>query len=127
MKIIAIILTFLSISFNTNAKIANITWEEFIAHSDLIAVVSINELKRIDEANGVSKVKVIQLIKGNIDYKEIDINWSIGTISKPLFNIYYDHIVFLRKDLDGKYQPSIIGRSFWKLEKTILLNKNLWI
>lgn len=105
------------LSFPINAKIADISWNEFIEHTELIAVVSIQEMKRIDETNGVTKVKVLKVISGTDNNKAIDIDWSIGRISQPLFDIYHDYIVFLKKKDNGKYEASIIGRSFWKLEK----------
>ena len=117
MKVLRVLSLIIIFSFPVNAKIAEISWNEFIEHTELIAVVSIQEMKRIDETSGVTKVKVLNIISGSNHNKEIDIDWKIGRISQPLFDIYHNHIVFLKKKGNGKYEASIIGRSFWKLEK----------
>lgn len=117
MKVLGILSLIIIFSFPVNAKIADISWHDFIEHTELIAVVSIQEMKRIDEANGVTKVKILNILRGSNNNKAIDIDWSIGRISQPLFDIYHDYIVFLKKKDNGKYEASIIGRSFWKLEK----------
>jgi len=116
-KALGILSLIIIFSFPVNAKIADISWTDFIEHTELIAVVSIQEMKRIDETNGVTKVKVLNIISGSDNNKTIDIDWSIGRISQPLFDIYHNYIVFLKKKGNGKYESSIIGRSFWKLEK----------
>ncbi|MEM5552766.1 hypothetical protein WNY63_18760 [Pseudoalteromonas neustonica] len=117
MRILGILLFIFTLALSVNAKIADISWKEFIGHTELIAVVSIQEMKRTDEVNGVTKVKVLKVLNGTNNHKEIDIDWSMGIISQPLFDIYHDYVVFLSKKDNGRYQASIIGRSFWKLEK----------
>ena len=117
MRVLAVLSFLIIFSFPVNAKIADISWNQFIEQTELVAVVSIQKMKRIDETYGVTKVKVLKVINGADTHKEIDIDWSIGRISQPLFDIYHDHIVFLKKKSNGRYEASIIGRSFWKLEK----------
>ncbi|MBB1302229.1 hypothetical protein H5183_12840 [Pseudoalteromonas sp. SR44-8] len=117
MRVPAILSFIIIFSFPVNAKIADISWNEFIEQTELVAFVSIQEMKRIDETYGVTKVKVLKVINGTDNHKEIDVDWSIGRISQPLFDIYHNYVVFLKKKDNGKYEASIIGRSFWKVEK----------
>tara|TARA_B100002049_G_C15999708_1_gene340950 strand:+ start:164 stop:706 length:543 start_codon:yes stop_codon:yes gene_type:complete len=97
------------------AKIGPVTWESLVDGSEIVALVKIKNIEVVDDGHGVTKVIIVDLLKGSQSSNEINVSWHLSTVSSALYDIHGYHLLFLKKTEDGKYKQSVIGRSFWKL------------
>lgn len=124
MKLLTVFLFVLASSFNLFAKPRAVEWKELIEYSEVIALVEPKSVQRLEQSNGYTEVKIVQLLKGKTDSENIGIHWKLTTDSIPISEIFNDYIVFLRLRNDGSYEPSFIAQSVWRLENVNYKDKN---
>lgn len=109
MKLLTVFLFLLAVSFNIFAKPSGVEWKELIEYSEVIALVELKSVQRLEQSNGYTEVNIVQLLKGKTDSEKIGIHWKLTTDSIPISEIFNDYIVFLRLRNDGSYEPSFIA------------------
>jgi hypothetical protein len=124
MKLLTVFLFLLAFSSNIFAKPSGVEWKELIEYSEVIALVELKSVQRLEQSNGYTEVNIVQLLKGKTDSEKIGIHWKLTTDSIPISEIFNDYIVFLRLRNDGSYEPSFIAQSVWRLENVSYKDKN---
>lgn len=125
MRFLAICL--LLVSQLASAKIGFVTFDDLVSESEFIVYGIAKEIKISDYGDGYSKIKIIDVAKGDVKAESLIVNWSSEVHDQRIYEANGRYVLFLKKDDSGNLITAIHGRGFLKVQLDYSEQKNHYI
>jgi hypothetical protein len=99
----------------SEAKLAPVSWAEFVAGSDVIVRATMKSGELADFGSGRAVLSVVEILKGTPTEVEITVSWTSEVHDQRVTNLGGDYLLFLSSRDAGGYEAAVYGRSYWPI------------